>query len=126
VYGVTELGLIGEPEELSFREGVALSDVRLHNLIVGHFPPEQATVRVAEPGGWQIEVGQREVASGQPKSPSDAFHFVFYASAEHRFFCPEPWLGLPNALNTRRTVINLPAGESFEWEISVRVGAPEA
>lgn len=126
VYSVTELGLVGAAGEISFREGVSLADPRLHNLIVGHFPPEQANVRIVDSCGWEIDVGHREVAADRTKAPPDAFFFVFYASAEDQFFCPEPWLGLPNALNSGRGLVRLPAGESFEWQMSVRVVAPTA
>jgi galactose mutarotase-like enzyme len=122
VYAVTSLGLVNESAELSFREGILLADSRLHNLVVGHFAPEQASVRVSDPGGLQIEIGQRElVEAGSAKAPSDGFYFVFYASPKHGFFCPEPWLGLPNALNTLRPIVALRPGDHFEWEVTVRI-----
>jgi galactose mutarotase-like enzyme len=123
VYEPTPLGLVGAASELGLREGIELADPRLHNLIVGHFAPDQAVVRVVDPGGIEIEIGQREAALDAPRAPSDAFYFVFYALPAQGMFCPEPWLGLPNTLNTGRGVTRLPPGASFHWEMHVRAQA---
>jgi len=125
VHHVTNLGLVENCAEMSFREGIPLSDARLHNLIVGYFAREQATVRVVDPSGMEIEIGQRELdTTPASKTPTDALYFVFYANLRNRFFCPEPWLGLPNALNSGHPIILLSASEVFEWEMTVRVVKP--
>lgn len=126
VHSATALGLLGQSSEISFREGVPLFDNRLHNLILGHFSPDQATVRVVDPCGVMIDVSHRETTHPTPKAPVDAHYFVFYGSREHGFFCPEPWLGLPNALNTRQGCAWIESGDSFGWEMSLRLSAEVA
>lgn len=49
------------------------------------------------------------------------FHFVLWGNRELQFFCPEPWYGLPNSLNTREGVVILGAGETAEWVMEVRI-----
>lgn len=37
------------------------------------------------------------------------------------FICPEPWLGGPNSLNTKRGLVELAPGKSFRWGFAVTV-----
>jgi galactose mutarotase-like enzyme len=117
----TPLGLAGARSTLPLRKEMTLADARLHSLIVGPFAPDNASVKMIDPSGLSLEVTQREVDGGSKKAPADAFHFVFWSVPEENFFCPEPWLGLPNALNTKRGAVLLCAGDSFTWEMTVRV-----
>lgn len=117
----TRLGLAGEPSSLPLRDGLTLADARLHSLIVGPFSPTDARLKMSDPSGIQIEIAHRELTNAAPKAPADGFHFVLWSLPEERFFCPEPWLGLPNALNTKRGAVVLRAGESFAWEMTVRI-----
>lgn len=50
------------------------------------------------------------------------FHFVLWGNRELQFFCPEPWYGLPDSLNSREGVVILGAGESAEWVMEIRTG----
>ncbi|MBE3577623.1 MAG: hypothetical protein IMX00_08015 [Limnochordales bacterium] len=51
------------------------------------------------------------------------FHFVLWGNRELQFFCPEPWYGLPDSLNTREGVVILGAGETAEWVMEIRINA---
>lgn len=117
----TRLGLAGEASSLPLRERLTLTDARLHSLIVGPFSPTDARLKMSDPSGIQIEIAHRELTDGAPKAPVDAFHFVLWGLPEEKFFCPEPWLGLPNSLNTKHGAVILRAGESFSWEMTVRI-----
>lgn len=45
--------------------------------------------------------------------------FVMWGEAEKQYICPEPWLGVPNSLNTGKGSVHLGAGETFEWTFSI-------
>jgi hypothetical protein len=47
-------------------------------------------------------------------------YFVMWGDADGKFFCPEPWLGAPNSLNTHEGIVVLKAGETFHWKYSVK------
>ncbi len=51
--------------------------------------------------------------------PSQDYYFVLYGHPENGLFCPEPWLGGPNSLNTKEGVVWLEHGEQFRWEIQI-------
>ena len=55
-----------------------------------------------------------------PKSAPDHQRFVFYSDGR-AFFCPEPWCGEPDSLNTGRGVVSLAPGERFCWELRLSV-----
>jgi len=71
----------------------------------------------------RLRVSQREVPGPNRTAwslPRD-FAFVFYGDPNKGFFCPEPWLGFPNALNTGRGAVRLPPGETFHWEMTLHI-----
>jgi len=115
------LGLAGAITKLDLRRGLSLGDARTHSLFVGPFARRRAMVTVHDPCGLRINVAHREIISGAPKAPAGALGFVFWSVPTENFFCPEPWLGQPNDLNTRRTAVTLRAGERFAWEMVVCV-----
>jgi galactose mutarotase-like enzyme len=44
---------------------------------------------------------------------------VLWGDKDGKFFCPEPWLGGPNSLNSGAGLVVLKAGQSFVWEYSI-------
>lgn len=121
-YCLNPYGLLtGERMPFPLASGLSLADPRLHNAVLGDFPPGAVWVELQAPSGERLRVAQREVSSWAPPS---AFHFVFYAVPQQGFFCPEPWLGRPNSLNTGEGLLRLPPGEEFGWEMEVRYFPP--
>lgn len=117
----TEAGLFsGRELELDLCRGARLGWERLHNGVFGPVPPDHACVELWQEGAFGFRVSQRAL------DPTDArLYFVFYAQPLDGLFCPEPWLGGPNSLNTREGVVTLAAGESFSWEMTIEP-LPEA
>ena len=104
----------GRELECDLRRGGRLAWKRLHNGVYGPVPPENACVEVWQEGAFGFRVRQRTL------DPTDApLYFVFYAMPEVGCFCPEPWLGGPNSLNTRKGVVTLAEGASFCWEMTI-------
>jgi len=114
--------LAGTRQELDLSVGMPLSREELHNLVIGAFAPDEVWVELRDPHSFGFRIAQREVPAGVEaplKSQPEHFYFVFYGSAEQGFFCPEPWYGGPNSLNTQQGVIWLPPGETFTWEMEI-------
>lgn len=119
--------------------GVRLADPAYLDAVVGGFTSAPACLEVRHPELPPIVVSHwgRRLAEPAPRPPAyesgpvedDPFglspghyHFVLWGSRTQRFFCPEPWYGLPDSLNRRDGIILLGAGESAEWVMEVRVG----
>ena len=96
--------------------GRRLSDPTMRDTMLGGYTAENALVEIWDPASFGFRVSQR--ALGGAKIDDDAFRFVFWAEPEFRYFCPEPWIGEPNLLNTRRACVLLGPGEAFTWEIA--------
>ena len=104
--------------------GVALDQV-CNNVVAGYQTLEPKADVVA--GALRIRVSHREVVlPGQARRvPQEALAFVFWGDRQRGFFCPEPWLGFPNGLNTGKDLIRLKPGESFCWEMQIhRISDP--
>ena len=66
-----------------------------------------------------MEVRQ-SVVEGRPFAPGDDhWYFVLWGEADKKLYCPEPWIGGPNALNTGEGVISIPPGETFTWQMKI-------
>lgn len=48
-------------------------------------------------------------------------YFVLWGEPSSGFICPEPWFGGPNSLNTLEGVVELSAGQSFDWQFALKV-----
>ena len=108
--------LTGERRDVDLGEGVALSDERMSNIVLGGYEAGEAWAAVEDSEGVRILVTQ----SQRPELFSrEAVLFVFWGEPRLRYFCPEPWLGAPDALNGGRYLAHLPSGEAFSWEMSV-------
>lgn len=122
--GLTPQGLLnGRTEMKDFMGGQALSDPDLHNMVLGDFPPGQTWVELRDPAAFAVQVSQQEIVppGATPKAQPEHFYFVFWGHPDIGLYCPEPWYGGPNSLNTRQGVIFLEPGESFIWEMTVTV-----
>jgi galactose mutarotase-like enzyme len=115
--------LNGRTETLDLTSGKALADPNLHNLVVGDFPPGQTWVELQDPSAFTLRISQQEIvpAGSTPKTSSEHFYFVFWGNPDTGLYCPEPWYGGPNSLNTRQGLIFLEPGETFVWEMRVTI-----
>lgn len=107
------------PEE--FEDSRSLADTSLHNAVLG-CATEEPYFAVIFPDGLVLTVTQ-EVTHGRECCADEDFLIVLYGNPEKRYFCPEPWIGRPNGLQTGRGVVRLPAGQRFEWVMRLTVGS---
>lgn len=115
--------LNGRTETIDLTKGRTLADPDLHNLVVGDFPPGQTWVELQDPSAFALRVSQEEIVppGATPKTSPEHFYFVFWGDPDTGLYCPEPWYGGPNSLNTRQGLIFLEPGETFVWEMKVTI-----
>lgn len=106
----------GAPRELSLSKGRRLSDPVLYDTMLGGYSDGKAVVEVSDPVSFGMRTEQRVVKGNVPES---ALRFVFWAEPAHCYFCPEPWVGEPDSLNSRNFVVVLGPGEDFVWEVEL-------
>jgi len=102
---------------------VPLANTAIHDMVTCGYRWDAAEVVLWCPESFGMAVSQRvlEVPGGvESLDPDQTCFFVLWGSPEDGYFCPEPWLGGPNALNTGDGLIRLPAGERFTWQMQLR------
>ena len=81
-----------------------------------------AWAEISEPGSLAIRVSHAEVTPGRKRYVAERdIRFVFWGSPALNYFCPEPWSGEPNALNSGKNLRNLGPGERFAWEMRITI-----
>ena len=123
--GLTPQSLLsGDVFEKDLTQGVPLNDESLHDTVISGFEQDNVWVRLVERNSFGFQISQRGWVekSGKIKElPAEDYYFVFYGDPETGLFCPEPWVGGPNSLNTKEGVVWLHEGERFEWVIQVEL-----
>lgn len=112
-------------------DGVTLGDERLQAAIIPAM--HQPSVQLVSPDGTRalrLSFGVEPPASAgapkgrgrftQPPQPDQGV-WVTYMDPARRFFCVEPWIGWPNAMNSGRGRVDLAPGESWRWWIRFQV-----
>jgi galactose mutarotase-like enzyme len=102
------------PKDL--RKGGKLVDKELWNMVLGGYTRDNAFVELRDPHSFGFRISQAEISIGKAPRFSD-IHFILYAERLYQSFCPEPWMGEPNSLNSGKAVVNLGPGEEFCWEM---------
>jgi galactose mutarotase-like enzyme len=116
--------LSGEVLEKDLTQGVSLSDNSLHDTVISGFERDNVWVRLVDTHAFGFQISQRgwvEKAGETTELSTQDYYFVFYGMPETGLFCPEPWVGGPNSLNTKKGVVWLHEGEQFEWVIQVEL-----
>lgn len=85
---------------------------------------EAADVEAANAGmvRWLLPPRFACRAHRPPRRPQ---HVVLWGSREEGFFCPEPWVGAPNSLNTGVGRVMLAPDRSFTWQVIASASFPE-
>ncbi len=116
--------LDGRETAINLLRPVSLAQPKLLDTVLGGFSRHEAWVEVCDPSFGRIRITQREIPSaGRFLSDENDVVFVFWGQSDHNYFCPEPWLGKPNSLNTGQGCIFLKPRQRFEWEITIQVQA---
>ncbi|MDP6507195.1 MAG: hypothetical protein QF886_26445, partial [Planctomycetota bacterium] len=115
-FGISEISLLsGESFPKDFSEGFSIQDESLWNAVLGGFE-RHSTMELVQPDALTVRIRQEVDARWDM---DDHRYFVLWADPEESYFCPEPWLGCPNSLNTGQGLIRLPAGETFTWNMII-------
>jgi hypothetical protein len=116
-WAVNRFGLVGDTVRLADAP-LLISDERMKDLIA---PAKCGVpVRLVSPAGEEtIDISQH--ADDLPDA--DASIWVTHMDPRQRFFCVEPWIGWPNALNSGRGRIMLEPGRRWEWTVSLLLGS---
>ncbi len=122
-YKLTSQGLLsGETEKIDMTTGVKLSDTKFHNTVIGGFKKTNSSVTLIDPKSFGIKVTQREFeGTAKCHIQEDQMYYVFYGIPSQNYFCVEPWYGAPNSFNTKKGIIVLNKGETFIWQIELKI-----
>jgi len=100
-----------DPEELgSFNAQVALP-------LAGY--KSQPFSRLIDPQGMVVRLTQTASTS----LPEPLIRVNAYGGPSAGYFCPEPWFGLQNSLNTGVGAVKLAPGKSWKWRLAIQVEA---
>lgn len=114
--GITDLSLFDGTEwPKDFSQGLPLSDESVCNAVTARLE-EPLSLELVEPGEMSVRVTQRVPAG---LGLDDQLFFVLWGDPEAGYFCPEPWLGGPNSLNTGEGLVRLDPGKAFTWTMVV-------
>lgn len=109
--------LDGGTEAVSAADGVPVSDPRWHNTVLSGFPPGEYWAELRDPNAFTVRISH-ELEPADKIAP-EWMLFVLYGNPEDSFHCPEPWVGGPDSLNTKRGVVTLAEGEQCTWTMTI-------
>jgi gluconolactonase len=75
---------------------------------------------LSDPQGLAVRVAQQ--SSELLAEPLDRFNL--YGGPKVGYFCPEPWFGLNNSLNTKKAAVTLKPGSNFKWRVELSIEVP--
>ncbi len=102
--------LSGESMPRSFYEPVALGSFDAHVALPLAGYRSQPFARLIDPSGLTVRVTQTVSTT----LPEPLIRFNAYGGAAQGYFCPEPWFGVQNSLNTGVGMVKLAPGESWQ------------
>ena len=115
--------LSGERTAVDLSSPTPVSRKELLDTVLGGFPRGQVWVELDDPANLRLRVSQSQKnLDGKMLAAEEDFYFVFWGDPALQYFCPEPWIGRPNSLNTGEGCVCLDPGQRFLWEIRL---APE-
>jgi gluconolactonase len=112
--------LSGETKPRSFSTPETLGSFDAHVAIplVGY--KSQPFDRLIDPQGMTLRLTQTASSS----LPEPLIRTNAYGGPSVGYFCPEPWFGVQNSLNTGIGLIKLPAGRSWTWRLDLQIEPP--
>jgi galactose mutarotase-like enzyme len=116
---LSEMNLLsGKSERVDLRRPTPLARTEFLDAVLGGYRRGDAWFELADPASLTMRVSHAEQRAGGPFLAAERnILFVLWGSREHRYFCPEPWIGRPNALNSTDGRVALAPGARFAWEI---------
>ena len=74
-----------------------------------------AHARLADPQGLALRIDHR----ASSKAPEPVVQFNVYGGPKQGYFCPEPWFGLQNSLNSGKGMVTLKPGANWQWTVEI-------
>jgi len=113
--------LSGDRTQVDLSSPASLGRKELLDTVLGGFKHELVWLELTDPASMRLRVSHRERnVNGKSLAAEEDFFFVFWGDPALQYFCPEPWIGKPNSLNTRDGCVCLQPGERFVWEIHLQ------
>ena len=112
--------LNGESTPRSFYEPQALGSFDAHVALPLAGYRSQPFARLIDPSGLTVRVTQ----TASTTLPEPLIRTNAYGGPAQGYFCPEPWFGVQNSLNTGVGLVKLARGESWKWRLLIEVEAP--
>jgi gluconolactonase len=112
--------LSGEIKPRSFATPERLGDFDAHVAIPLAGYRSQPFARLVDPQGMTLRLTQQASSS----LPEPLIRFNAYGGPKVGYFCPEPWFGVQNSLNTGKGAVRLNAGGVWKWRLDLQVEGP--
>ena len=116
--------LSGERVTIDLSTPVSLDNKALLDTVLGGFPAGQVWVELEDPAALRLRISHDDVTrEGKSLTADENMRFVFWGDPAVQYFCPEPWVGEPNSLNTGKGCVFLEPGERFLWDVRLTLQA---
>ena len=112
--------LSGESKPRTFDPPEALGTFDAHVALPLAGYRSQPFARLIDPTGMVIRVTETSTST----LPEPLIRFNAYGGPKQGYFCPEPWFGVQNSLNTGVGLIKLQPGGSWTFRLLIEVEVP--
>jgi gluconolactonase len=112
--------LNGEKAPRSFYTPQTLGSFDAHVALPLAGYKSQPFSRVIDPQGMTIRLTQTATTT----LPEPLIRTNAYGGPSVGYFCPEPWFGVQNSLNTGVGLVKLKAGDSWTWRLDLQIEPP--
>jgi gluconolactonase len=112
--------LNGESKPRSFDPPEALGSFDAHVALPLAGYKSQPFSRLIDPSGLTVRVTQTAAST----LPEPLIRTNAYGGPTQGYFCPEPWFGVQNSLNTGVGLLKIQPGQSWKWRLLIEVEAP--
>ena len=112
--------LSGEEKPRSFATPEPLGDFDAHVALPLAGYKSQPFARLVDPQGMTLRLTQQAGSS----LPEPLIRFNVFGGPKAGYFCPEPWFGVQNSLNTGKGLVRLNAGGVWKWRLDLQIEGP--
>jgi gluconolactonase len=112
--------LSGDEQPRSFGTPERLGDFDAHVALPLTGYRSQPFAQLADPQGMTLRLTQQ----ASSVLPEPLIRFNAYGGPKAGYFCPEPWFGVQNSLNTGKGLVKLNPGGSWRWRLEIQVQGP--
>ncbi|HEY4051221.1 MAG TPA: SMP-30/gluconolactonase/LRE family protein [Acidobacteriaceae bacterium] len=112
--------LSGDEQPRSFGTPERLGDFDAHVALPLTGYRSQPFAQLVDPQGMTLRLTQQ----ASSVLPEPLIRFNAYGGPKAGYFCPEPWFGVQNSLNTGKGLVKLNPGGSWRWRLEIQVQGP--